>query len=81
MRRRSRPPSQCLTLVTNAIVCWNTVYVDAALAHLANNGDPIADEVVRRIASNRHEHINFLGRQDLNPSTSPAAGELRPLQI
>jgi len=83
MRRRPDDQdlqAQCLTLITNAVVCWNTVYIPAALAHLTDMGEPIPDEVARRIAPNGHEHINFLGRYDLNPPTSTATGELRPLR-
>ena len=41
--RRRRPDdqdlqAQCLTLLTNAVVCWNTVYLDAAINHLTQNG-------------------------------------------
>ena len=64
--------AQCLTLLTNAVVCWNTVYIAAALAHLAEIGEPVQNDVARRIVPNGCEHINFLGRYDFNAPTSPA---------
>ncbi len=72
--------AQCLTLLTNAIVCWNTVYIDAALSHLAEIGGPIPDDIARRMAPNSHKHINFLGRYEFNPPSAPPAGRLRQLR-
>ena len=83
MRRRPDDQdlqAQCLTLLTNAVVCWNTVYIDAAFSHLAEIGDPIPENVARRIAPNSHQHINFLGRYEFNPPSKPAPGHLRPLR-
>jgi hypothetical protein len=83
MRRRPDDQdlqAQCLTLITHAVVCWNTVYLEAALTHLTEIGDPIPDDVARHIAPNGHEHINFLGRYEFNVPTASPAGHLRPLR-
>ena len=41
--RRAEPDDQdlqgeCLTLITNAVIAWNTVYVAHAIDHLRQNG-------------------------------------------
>jgi hypothetical protein len=61
-------------------VTQNTVYIAAALAHLTEIGEPVPDDVARRIAPNGHEHVNFLGRYDFTAHTSPVAGQLGPLR-
>ena len=33
-----------LGLVTNAVILWNTIYMQASLDHLRNQGYPIQDE-------------------------------------
>ena len=70
---------ECLTLLTNAIVCWNTVYTQAAIKQLQESA-PITDDIVAQLSPNSHEHINFHGRYDFHNLTAPAPGELRPLR-
>jgi len=69
-----------LGLVLNAIVLWNTLYMDAALAQLRLEGHPIRDEDVARLSPLVHKHINFLGRYSFHMPECIARGELRPLR-
>lgn len=85
-RLRHRTPAdqdlqgECLTALTNAIICWNTVYTDAAVAHLRREGHDIDDHLVARLSPAGHEHVNFHGRYDFHIRSAPADGQLRPLR-
>jgi len=68
-----------LGLVVNAIVLWNTCYMEAALQRLRAEGIPVASADVARLSLLVHNHINFQGRYSFALSESGARGELRPL--
>jgi hypothetical protein len=68
-----------LGLVVNVDVLWNTLYMDAALAHLRRQSVETKPEDVVRLSPLGHENINFLGRYSFALSDSLARGELRPL--
>ena len=68
-----------LGLVVNVVVLWNTLYMDAALAHLRRRDIATKPEDVARLSPLGHENINFLGRYSFALSESIARGELRPL--
>ena len=44
------------------IVLWNTVYMEAALNQLRQDGYPVRDDDVARLSPLLHEHLNRLGR-------------------
>ena len=68
-----------LGLVVNAIVLWNTRYIDAALSELRREGLQVAAADVKRLSPLGHEHVNFLGRYQFSmPELSP--NQLRPLR-
>jgi TnpA family transposase len=70
-----------LGLVVNIIVLWNTIYIDAAIAQLRQEGYPLRDEDVARLSPFIHEkHINLLGRYSFAIHEAVARGELRPLR-
>jgi TnpA family transposase len=69
-----------LGLVVNAIVLWNTLYMEAALQHLRAEGAEVRDEDVARLSPLVHHHINFQGRYSFALSETVARGELRPLR-
>ncbi len=71
---------ECLTLLTNAIIAWNTVYITAAIDHLTANGHHISDQHLRRLSPASHEHVNVYGRYDFHNIDPPAEGQLRPLR-
>jgi TnpA family transposase len=69
-----------LGLVVNVVVLWNTLYMDAVLAHLRHRGVETKPEDVARLSPLGHENINFLGRYSFALAESVARGELRPLR-
>lgn len=70
-----------LGLVVNIIVLWNTIYIDAALTQLRQEGYPVRDEDVARLSPFVHErHINLLGRYSFIVPEAVTRGELRPLR-
>src|SRR5271165_3457558 len=50
-----------LTLVTAAIVLWNTVYLDRALDALRRRGEVVPDALLAHIAPLGWQHINLTG--------------------
>lgn len=50
-----------LGLVLNAITLWNTVYLDAALARLRDEGYPVREEDVVRLSPYMRRHLNVHG--------------------
>ena len=73
----------CLNLVTNAIIVWNTVYIEQVLCQLRHEGYPMSDEQLKAIWPTRHLHLNVYGKylfeltrigqkQGLRPLRSPA---------
>ncbi|MDD1617099.1 MAG: Tn3 family transposase [Methylococcaceae bacterium] len=70
-----------LGLVINIIVLWNTIYMDAVIEQLRQEGYPVQDEDVVRLSPFIHEqHINLLGRYSFAIHEAVARGELRPLR-
>ncbi len=69
-----------LGLIVNAVVLWNTIYMDAALNQLRNEGFQVLDDDVARLSPLGHEHINMLGRYAFTLPDRVARGELRPLR-
>ena len=69
--------AQCLTLLTNAVICWNTVYLAAALDHLEASAD---EATIRRRSPTVCAHINLYSRYDFANPTPLPAGQLRALR-
>ncbi len=70
-----------LGLVVNIIVLWNTIYIDAVLAQLRQEGYLVRDEEVARLSPFVHKrHINLLGRYSFAVPEAVSRGELRPLR-
>jgi len=70
-----------LGLVVNIIVLWNTIYIDAALTQLRQEGYLVKDEDVARLSPFIHDrHINLLGRYSFTVPDAVTRGELRPLR-
>ena len=69
-----------LGLVVNAIVLWNTRYMEAALHHLRGTGLVIADEDLERLSPLGFGHINMLGRYQFSLPERLRHGELRDLR-
>ena len=69
-----------LGLVVNAIVLWNTLYMEAALQQLRAEGVPVHADDVARLSPLVHHHINFQGRYSFALPEAVARGALRPLR-
>ncbi len=70
-----------LGLVVNAIVVWNTIYIQAALDYLRSTGMIINPEDEAKLSPLMHGHINFLGSFKFALSEEVSRGLLRPLSI
>ena len=68
-----------LGLVTNAVVLWNTIYMEAALSHLRDQGIEIQPADLARLSPLRHKHLHVLGRYAFTLPERIANGALRPL--
>jgi TnpA family transposase len=68
-----------LGLVTNAVVLWNTMYMQAALGHLQIQPGDIREEDEARLSPLIHEHVNVLGRYSFTLTEQIKNGQLRPL--
>lgn len=72
--------SSCLTLVTNAVVTWNTVYMQAAIEQLKAEGVNIDEKDLAHLAPARYEHINPYGRYQFDVAKTFSRQTLRPLR-
>ena len=72
--------AQALTLVTNAVVVWNTVYMAAVLEELRAEGYEVQEEDVAHLSPARHEHINPHGKYQFNLERELNRAGLRPLR-
>jgi len=68
-----------LGLVVNAMVLWNTLYMEAVLTQLRTEGMEVLSADVARLSPLVHKHINFQGRYSFALAESVAQGALRPL--
>jgi hypothetical protein len=68
-----------LGLVLNGMVLWNTIYMEAALEQLRQNGHLVQDQDLARLSPLIHDHINLLGRYSFAVPEAVARGELQPL--
>lgn len=51
-----------LGLVVNALVLWNTNYIDAAVKQLRDQRVEVKSEDLSRLSPLEYKHINMLGR-------------------
>jgi TnpA family transposase len=72
--------ASCLTLVTNAIVVWNTVYLQAALDYIEQQGYEVTEEDRARLSPARFEHINPHGKIIFDIEKIQSLKGLHPLQ-
>jgi len=69
-----------LGLVVNALVLWNTRYLQQALEQWQETEGGLNPDDVARLSPLLHEHVNMLGRYDFTLPEAIAAGRLRPLR-
>jgi TnpA family transposase len=70
--------AMCLTLLTNAVVVWNTVYMQAVLDHLRAKGHPMQEDDLVHLSPARFEHINPYGKYSFDLDAKRKT--LRPLR-
>lgn len=68
-----------LGLVTNALVLWNTIYMQAALDHLRQQSIVINEEDEARLSPLVNGHVNMLGHYSFTLAETVMKGKLRPL--
>jgi hypothetical protein len=69
-----------LGLVVNAIVLWNTYYMEEALSYIKGTGLEVIDEDVARLSPLLHKHINMLGRYHFELPPELQKGVMRQLR-
>ena len=70
-----------LGLVTNAVVLWNTIYMEAAIDHLRHNNEIVNPEDESRLSPLGCKHVNMLGHYSFTLSEQVLKGQLRPLKL
>lgn len=70
----------CLTIVTNAVVIWNTVYIQAAIEQIRREGFLIDDDILQYLSPVRFEHINVFGDYSFPVKEEMRRRVLRPLR-
>lgn len=70
-----------LGLVTNAVVLWNTLYMQEALSWMRSNGEETRDEDIARLSPLVYGHINMLGHYTFTLSDDILNGNLRELNF
>ena len=66
-----------LGLITNAVILWNTIYMESALNYMKQHGFETKEEDIARLSPLKHEHINVLGNYSFNLDDPLAKGKLR----
>lgn len=69
-----------LGLVVNAVILWNTIYMDRALEEMRQRGMTILPEDVARLSPIGHEHVNVYGKYSFQLSESIQQGAFHPLR-
>jgi len=68
------------TLVVAAIVLWNTVYLERAIAALRERGRTIPEELLAHLSPLKWEHINLTGDYHWRRDGGLRNRKLRPLR-
>jgi 2-hydroxychromene-2-carboxylate isomerase len=69
-----------LTLVTDAIVLLNTVYLQRAVATLKERGVDVDEDLLQYLSPLGWEHINLIGDYVWKKSSKIKEGKFRPLR-
>lgn len=69
-----------LNLVVNAIILWNTVYIERAIQALTDSGHPVDEELLPHLSPLGWEHINLTGDYVWQQDKRVERGRFRPLR-
>jgi len=69
-----------LTLVTAAIVLWNTVYLERAIQAIRDRGQNIDEDLLQHVSPLGWEHINLTGDYVWRQARRVEKGNFRPLR-
>ena len=69
-----------LTLVTAAIVLWNTVYLERAIQAIRDHGQPVDENLLQHVSPLGWEHINLTGDYVWRQDRRVERGKFRPLR-
>ncbi len=72
--------ASCLTLVTNAVIVWNTIYIAAVLDYLRQEGYSINEEDIAHLSPARFDHINPYGKYHFDLTENQNRKGLRQLR-
>ena len=70
----------CLNLVSNAVIVWNTVYMQAAIEGLKRRGRAVNEVDLVHLSPVRFKHINRYGKFRFDVGDELALSGLRPLR-
>jgi TnpA family transposase len=70
----------CLNLITNAVVIWNTVYMQAVLDQLRAEHDAVQEDALAHLSPARFEHVNPYGKYYFPIHKITERQGLRPLR-
>ena len=74
------PLTQRLNLVVAAIVLWNTVYLERAVAAIRQTGQTVFDEALAHLSPLKWEHINLTGDYHWRKDAGLRNRKSRPLR-
>jgi TnpA family transposase len=69
-----------LGLVSNIIVLWNTIYIQAALETIQKVGCVVQENDKKHLSPLKSDHINIVGYYPFNLPDEVLSGSLRPLK-
>ena len=70
----------CLNLISNAVIVWNTVYMQEVIDELRKRGHAVNEADFNHLSSVRFQHINRYGKFRFDLSDDLAPSGLRPLR-
>ena len=71
----------CLNLLTNAVIVWNTVYMQAALDAIQQEAYPVQEEDLAHLWPIRFAHIHRYGKYAFDVEAARTRVGLRPLKL
>ena len=66
--------------MTNAVVVWNTLYMQEALRQMDAGGDSFDDDRLKHLSPARFEHVNRYGRYRFDVEREARRTGLKPLR-